>query len=102
MSNQEPSKDPFDVIRQAGTGAPNFDMDNHAIITRLQQWQEWCTLRVVGAGHDTVDIKFDTLPADLDAFVQPLSGLINHLAMTQGSPALRANPGLNDGTPLGF
>ena len=22
--------------------------------------------------------------------------------MTQGSPALRANPGLNDGIPLGF
>jgi hypothetical protein len=35
-------------------------------------------------------------------FVQPLSGLINHLAMTQGSPVLRGNPGLNDGTPLGF
>ena len=35
-------------------------------------------------------------------FVQPLSGLMNHFAVTQGSPALRANPGLNDGTPLEF
>jgi hypothetical protein len=24
------------------------------------------------------------------------------LIVTQGSPAARANPGLNDGTPLGF
>jgi hypothetical protein len=27
---------------------------------------------------------------------------MNFLAVAQGSPALRANPGLNDGTPLGF
>jgi hypothetical protein len=37
------------------------------------------------------------------AFDATLSGLGKLLmTVTQGSPALRANPGLIDGTPLGF
>ena len=35
-------------------------------------------------------------------FDATLSGLVNVLDLTQGSPTLRGNPGLNDGTPLGF
>ena len=34
--------------------------------------------------------------------MQPRWGWGLFWRMTQGSPALRANPGLNDGIPLGF
>ena len=37
-----------------------------------------------------------------DAGDATLSGLIKFGEITQGSPALRANPGLSDGIPLGF
>lgn len=60
--------DPFDIIRKAQTSAPNFDMDTPNIIARLQQWQTLCKFRVTDAGHDTVDIEFETLPADMDEF----------------------------------
>jgi len=70
MSNHESNEDQFDPVRKAGTGAPNFDMDTHAIITRLQAWQALCKFRIVGAGPDTVEIKFDTLPADMAAFAR--------------------------------
>jgi hypothetical protein len=70
MSNQDSNKDQFEIIRKAETGAPNFDMDTDAIIARLQQWQALCKFRVTGAGHDTIDIKFDTLPADMAAFAK--------------------------------
>ena len=70
MSNEQSGKDHFDIIREAETSAPNFEMDTAAIIARLKQWQALCKLRIVSAGPDTVDIKFDTLPADMDAFVR--------------------------------
>jgi hypothetical protein len=38
----------------------------------LKQWEARCKFRVTGAGHDTVDIEFDTLPEDMDAFVRDL------------------------------
>jgi Domain of unknown function (DUF4253) len=64
--------DPFAAIREAGTDGANYELDTDAIIARLQQWQAVCTFRVVGAGHDKVDIEFDTLPEDMDAFVRDL------------------------------
>lgn len=64
--------DPFAAVRAAGTSAGNYDLDTDAVIARLERWRGLCSFRVVGAGGDTVDIEFDTLPADLDAFVRDL------------------------------
>jgi len=72
MSNPEPNNDAFELIRKAETGAPNFDMDTQAIIARLQQWQALCKFRINRAEGDTIEINFDTLPADMDAFVKDL------------------------------
>jgi len=70
MNTQETNADSFDIIRKAQTGAPNYDMDTQAIITRLQEWQGLCKFEIVNAGRDTIDIKFETLPADMDAFAR--------------------------------
>jgi Domain of unknown function (DUF4253) len=68
--SQDPNTDPFDLIRKAGTSAPNFDMHTPDIIARLQKWQALCQFRVINAGGDRIEIKFDTFPADMDAFVR--------------------------------
>lgn len=66
------ASDPFALIRAANTSAPNFDLDTDAIIARLEQWQTLCSLTVTAATHDSADIEFTTLPADMDAFVRDL------------------------------
>jgi hypothetical protein len=69
---EKSTNDSFAVIRSAGTGAPNFDLDTDAIIERLTKWQLLCSFSVVGAEGDTVDIKFETFPKDMEAFVRDL------------------------------
>jgi len=64
--------DPFAAVREAGTSAPNFDTDNNAIIDRLTKWQSLCSFEVKSAEGDQIDIKFNTLPTDMDAFVRDL------------------------------
>ena len=67
-----PTNDPFALIRAAETSAPNYDLDTDAIIGCLTLWQSLCSFTVIGAEADTVDIKFETFPADMDAFVKAL------------------------------
>ena len=70
-----PDNDSFAAIREAGTNAPNFDLDTDAIVERLTKWQALCSFSVTGAEGDTVDIKFTTFPKDMDAFVKDLYDL---------------------------
>ena len=64
--------DPFSAIRQAHTGGPNYGFDTNAIIARLTKWQALCSFSVTSAEGDAVDIKFETLPKNMDAFVRDL------------------------------
>lgn len=68
-----PSADPFAPIRAASTSAPNFDLATDAILARLEKWQSLCSFTVTAATHDSADIEFTTLPADMDAFVRDLN-----------------------------
>ena len=60
-------------IREACTDSANYKLATEDIIERLTEWQSLCPFRVNSAGHDTVDIEFDTLPADMDAFLRKTS-----------------------------
>ena len=80
--------DPFASIRKARTGAPNYEMDTDAIIARLTEWQRLCSFEITGAEGDTVEIKFDTLPADMDEFVQDLYDFCPDL-VDQGTGCVR-------------
>src|SRR5262249_45792756 len=62
--------DPFALIREACTDSANYELTTDDIIERLTEWQSLCSFRVRSAGQDTVDIEFDTLPADMDGFVR--------------------------------
>ena len=67
-----PANDPFAMIREAGTAAPNFDLDTDAIIEHLTKWQSLCSFTVTAAGGDRADVEFATFPEDMDAFVRDL------------------------------
>lgn len=64
--------DSFASIRAAKTNGANYELETDDIISRLKKWKSLCNLRVTGAGSDTVDIEFDTLPEDMDAFARDL------------------------------
>ena len=64
--------DPFSAIRAAHTGGQNYGLDTEAIIARLTGWQPLCSFSVTGAEGDAVDIQFETLPKDMDAFARDL------------------------------
>ena len=61
-----------EMIRTAHTGGPNYGFDTEAIIARLVGWQSLCSFTVTSAQGDAVDIQFETLPKDMDAFVRDL------------------------------
>ena len=69
---KNPTPDPFDEIRKAGTNGANYDLDTDAIIERLTKWQALCSFIVANAQGDRVDITFTTLPKDMDAFARDL------------------------------
>jgi hypothetical protein len=66
--------DAFAAVRAARTSAPNYEIDNAAIIDRLTQWQSLCSFVVKSAEGDRIEIEFTTLPGDMDAFVRDLYG----------------------------
>jgi hypothetical protein len=62
----------FAKLRQMETNGANYDLDTEDIIAHLKAWQSLCSFRIVDAKHDTVVVEFESLPADLDAFVREL------------------------------
>ena len=66
------SNDPFALVREAHTSAPNFELTNDQIVEHLKQWQSLCAFHVTSAKGDTVEIQFDSLPKDMNAFARDL------------------------------
>jgi hypothetical protein len=62
--------DVCDFLRLQLTNGANFDLDTEGIIAKLAGWEKLCDLRIVGAGFDWLDLHFDTLPDDLQAFAE--------------------------------
>jgi hypothetical protein len=62
--------DVCDFLRLQNTNGANFDLDTESIIRKLAEWEQLCRLHIVGAGYDWVDLQFDTLPDDLQAFAE--------------------------------
>lgn len=62
--------DSFEVLRLKKTDGINYGHTSDAVLARLEQWHRATPLTIVGAGRDWVDLEFETLPADLDAFAK--------------------------------
>ena len=53
-----------------GTNGDNYDLDTGAILRRVKTWKERCELQVLGAGFDWVELRFTTLPLNVDGFAE--------------------------------
>lgn len=53
-----------------GTNGDNYDLDTGAILKRVKTWKERCEFAVLGAGFDWVELRFTTLPLNVDAFAE--------------------------------
>lgn len=64
----EPLKDPYAAMQEAGTNGDNYGLDTDAIIRRLRKWEQEATFDVVDVGSSYVTVVFLTLPENLEAF----------------------------------
>ena len=68
--DEKTNSDPLALVRENQACAPSYDLDTDDIIIQLGLWQTLCSFRVVGADEGYLTLEFETLPADLDAFVK--------------------------------
>ncbi len=67
---QAPDAAPLLWVRQ--TNGVNCDVYTRDCIDQLDEWAERCSLAVLGAGWDWVELEFDTLPDDLQGFAEEI------------------------------
>ena len=65
---QADAPDPLLWVR--GTNGANYDLDTGGILRRLSDWSQRCDLAILGAGFDWVDLRFNTLPTNLEEFAE--------------------------------
>jgi Domain of unknown function (DUF4253) len=53
-----------------GTNGDNYDLDTAAILGRLKEWSRRCEFAIIGAGFDWVDLRFQSLPINVDQFAE--------------------------------
>jgi ankyrin repeat protein len=53
-----PTADQFQVVQAIGTAAPNFDLNNAAIVQWLQALHAEQPFEIIGVSHDTIDGRF--------------------------------------------
>lgn len=67
---QADSPSPLFWVR--GTNGQNYKLDTGKILTRLQNWAERCEFAVLGAGFDWVELRFNTLPINVEEFAEEI------------------------------
>ncbi len=60
----------LEIIKFRQTNGFNYGLDNNAIITKLSNWKTANDFVVLGASSDWIELKFTTMPADLDTFIK--------------------------------
>ncbi len=62
----------FDDLREHQTAAPSDGPTHDEIVAVVEKWNSEFGVVVSDVGRDRFSIRFNTLPADLDAFAQEL------------------------------
>ncbi|MBP7901735.1 MAG: DUF4253 domain-containing protein [Spirochaetes bacterium] len=62
--------DQFKVLKMMNVSAPNYDISNDDIISRLKSWNKRYGINVNGVYSDYVYIEFITVPKDIDSFLK--------------------------------
>lgn len=62
--------DPYEILRFMGTSGNDFPISNKDLVTKIKGWEKHCVFDILGANYDWVEIKFKTLPKDIDTFAK--------------------------------
>ena len=62
--------DPSPLLWVRQTNGVNCGVYTMDVVERLDEWAERCSLAVLGAGWDWVELRFRTLPDDLESFAE--------------------------------
>ena len=62
----------FDLLREQGTSAPNYDITTEQVIEKLSNWDDAYGIRLSDVGEDRVTVHFDRLPENLDALADDI------------------------------
>ncbi|MCA9068850.1 MAG: DUF4253 domain-containing protein [Planctomycetaceae bacterium] len=55
-----------------GTNGRNYELDTGKVLNRLVSWSERCEFAVLGVGYDWVELRFNTLPVDVEEFAEEI------------------------------
>jgi hypothetical protein len=53
-----------------GTNGENYDLGTDKILAKFKDWSERCEFTVLGAGFDWVELRFKTLPVNVEEFAE--------------------------------
>lgn len=62
--------DDLDILRYRRTDGINYDLENEDVIRKISEWKTKYGLIVIGCSRDWLQVEFDKLPSDIDAFVK--------------------------------
>lgn len=61
-------KDELDILRYRKTNGANYNLESKDVLQKISEWQSKYGVTVIGCSQDYVEIKFDTLPQNMDEF----------------------------------
>ncbi len=62
--------DDLDILKYRQTDGVNYDINNHDLVKKISEWKTKYGLIVIGCSKDWLQVEFDKMPADLDAFTK--------------------------------
>lgn len=62
--------DDLDILRYRRTDGINYGLENEDVVKKMSEWKAKYGLIVIGCSRDWLQVEFDKLPADMDAFAQ--------------------------------
>jgi hypothetical protein len=62
--------DDLDILRYRRTDGINYGLDNSKIVKKVSDWKSKYGLIVIGCSRDWLQLEFDRLPTDIDAFTK--------------------------------
>ena len=61
-------QDELDILRYRRTDGINHDLENENVVKKISEWKSKYGLIVIGCSRDWLQVEFDKLPTDIDAF----------------------------------
>ena len=61
-------KDELEILSYRRTDGINYGYENEDIIKKISEWKDKYGISVIGCGRDWLEVKFNKLPSNLDAF----------------------------------